>query len=279
MSYTTWSKGIGLLAATFAFCAPLTASAHAYIMDPPARDIANPDKNARAHKDATAPCGGLARVGSPKKYAPGSTITVKWEETIGHQGCYQIRFSSANDMPAEAKNWQLLKQINDPAGINGTAGVFTDTVTLPNTPCPACTLSVLQLMQGQPCPNNADPSQSLQGTYYSCADICIGGAGDPCTDAPKPDAGAGDAGNDSGTTSSSSSSTGGTTDSGTTSSSSSSGEDPDTTSSSSGATTRRPTTESDSGCAVSDSNAPGGFSLAAVIGFVGLALVRRRRGA
>lgn len=277
MSYTTWSKGIGLLAATLAFCAPLTASAHAYIVDPPARDISNPNKDARAHKDPNGPCGKIPRKGAPKKYAPGQTITVQFEETIGHRGCYQIRFSAANDMPAVLKDWQMLAQINDPAGT--TMGVQSATVTLPTTPCPACTLAVWQLMQGAAaCPNNADPALAIQNTYYSCADICIGNAGDPCTTAPEPDAGAGDAGNDSGTASSSSSSgTSGTTDSGATSSSS--GSDPDDTTSSSSGGTRRPTTASeDSGCAVSDSNAPGGFSLAAVIGFVGLALVRRRRG-
>jgi MYXO-CTERM domain-containing protein len=176
MELATRRFGLQVFAFAALVVAPATASAHAYVMSPPPRDIAQPDLDARAHK--TGPCGGVPRTGKPTKYAPGATVTVKWQETIAHQGCYQIGFSQAND-----QNFTVLKQINDPAG--GAGMVYTDTVTLPaGVTCPACTLVVRQLMVGGACVGNpADPAAAAQGTYYSCADICVG---DTCTE---PDAG------------------------------------------------------------------------------------------
>ena len=167
--------------------APATAFAHAYVMQPPPRDIGEPDLNSRAHKSG--PCGGIPRTGKPTQYDAGATITVKFEETIAHQGCFQIGFSPANDT-----NFTTLKQIDDPAGMLGTP--ITTTVTLPTgVTCPACTLVVRQLMQGTTCPANADPAASLQGTYYSCADICVGAQCDqPDSGTTQTDGGGGDSG-------------------------------------------------------------------------------------
>ena len=181
-------KGIGLLVIAIGVAAPQLASAHARLMSP------KPRNNSDALK--TGPCGGVARTAAPTTYSVGSTVTVNWEETIGHQGCFQIALSEAND-----QNFTLLKQINDPAG-GGPSTKYTDTVKLPDgVTCNDCTLVLRQLMQGAPCPNNANPAQAAQGTYYSCADIKIveGDAGpiEPPVD------------EDGGTTSSSSS--GGTT--------------------------------------------------------------------
>jgi MYXO-CTERM domain-containing protein len=179
MQHATRRFGLQVLACAAMLAAPATAFAHAFVVTPPPRDIGEPDLDARAHK--TGPCGGLPRTGTPTKYAPGATVTVKWQETISHQGCFQIGFS-----PADDKNFVLLKQINDPD--NGAGTVYTDTVTLPaGVECPACTLVVRQLMTGATCPPNADPATSPGGTYYSCADICVG---DNCTTPPPADAGA-----------------------------------------------------------------------------------------
>lgn len=162
-----------MLALASAFAMPSVSHAHTVLMTPPPRDVGVVGND--GHK--TGPCGGVARKGAPTKYAVGSTVTVKWTETIAHQGCFQIGFSPANDA-----NFTVLKQINDPAG--GAGMVYTDTVTLPpGVSCPSCTLVLRQLMQGGACPANADPAAAAQGTYYSCADICVG---DTCTE---PDAG------------------------------------------------------------------------------------------
>jgi hypothetical protein len=149
---------------------PSIAAAHTVMVTPPPRDVGLTGND--AHKSG--PCGGIGRAGKPTKYAPGAPVTVKWMETVSHEGCFQIGFSQAND-----QTFTVLKQIDDPAG--GAGMVYTDTVTLPaGITCPACTLVVRQLMQGGPCVGNpADPAAAAQGTYYSCADICVG---DTCTD-------------------------------------------------------------------------------------------------
>lgn len=263
------SSGLGLAVLGLVGLMPSAASAHAYVMSPPSRDVGVTDLNARAHKSG--PCGGSPRIGSPTKFAPGATVTVKVEETIDHIGCIQVVFSDKND-----GNWQVLKQINDPT--NAVPMVYNISVTLPTAKCDACTLAMRQIMYGTACPGNPqDPALSPGGTYYSCSDICIGAAGDPCTDAPKADAGVDGGGTDSGTSSSSSSSSGGTKDSGA-SSSSSSGSSGDTSSSSSSSSGGRPVRTTDSGgCDQSGGDgSPLSMSLAAVLGFVGLAFVRRR---
>lgn len=145
--------------------------AHTRMTVPPPRDTGD------AHK--TAPCGDVARTTTATPFDQGATITVEWEETISHQGCFQIALSTADD-----KNFTVLKQIDDPAGGAGT--VYSEKITLPqNVTCAGCTLVVRQLMLGAPCTQS--PQNDLDAsTYYSCADIRIG-AGAPS------DAGAEDA--------------------------------------------------------------------------------------
>jgi hypothetical protein len=110
----------------------------------------------------TGPCGGVARTSAPKVYAPGSTITVKWEETINHPGRFEFYFSAANDT-----NFVLLKTVNDTMdSSNDLPHQYSTTVTLPSTPCENCTLQMIQVMTDRSPPSN----------YYSCADIRIQGA-------------------------------------------------------------------------------------------------------
>jgi hypothetical protein len=183
MRIVTCLKALPWLGAALILGGPATAFAHTFVVTPPPRDIAQPDLDLRAHKNG--PCGGVPRTGKPTQYTVGETITVKWMETIGHQGCFQIGFSEANDT-----GFTVLKQINDPPGGAGT--VYTDTVTLPaGVSCPACTIVVKQLMINRACTGGGDngttaPFQADDGTstYYSCADVCVGPT---CTEA---DAGA-----------------------------------------------------------------------------------------
>jgi len=257
--------GVGAALMALVIAAPATAAAHAYVIDPPPRDVANPDLDARAHK--TGPCGGVPRTGAPKKYTPGQTITVRWEETISHTGCFQIGFSAANDA-----NFTVLKQKPDPAGGAGT--IYMDTVTLPTTPCPACTLVVRQIMDGNPCvePPAANPPAN---TYFSCADICIGNAGDPCTVAS--DGGAGDGGSSSSSSSSGGSSSGGSSSGGPTTTPTDGGgktTDPGT---SSGTSPNLRSGAGDDGCNVTTGGGGSATALGVLAGFFGLALARRRR--
>jgi Lytic polysaccharide mono-oxygenase, cellulose-degrading len=173
------------IAASFVLFVPMAASAHAYIKDPPSRDVAEANLNARAKK--AGPCGGSPRTSTPTQFAVGQEITVTWEETIGHTGCYQIAFSPAND-----KDWVTLAQIDDPAE---KQNVQSAKVKLPaGVSCKDCTLVVRQLMleneQNKTCARDAAPPPT--NTYYSCADIRVGDFPDAGPTLPPSDGGSGD---------------------------------------------------------------------------------------
>lgn len=102
------------------------------------------------------PCGGLPRTANPPMLAPGSTITVNWEETIDHPGRFEFYFSPANDV-----GFVLLKTVPDTA-TGPLPHQFSTTVTLPTTPCTDCTLQMIQVMTENP----AAPTY-----YYSCMDL------------------------------------------------------------------------------------------------------------
>lgn len=168
---------VGLLVAA----APIApAAAHTMLNTPPPRDVGK--AGADAHKNG--PCGGLARTGKPTVYAVGQTVQVEFTETIDHRGCFQVLFSEAND-----QNFQILAQVNDPAG-TVVPSKRTLSATLPaGKSCTSCTLAVRQLMIGQACVTN-QKSLAAGDTYFTCADICVG---TECADAgapPAPDASA-----------------------------------------------------------------------------------------
>lgn len=246
-------KGIGAFVFGVCVLAPSTALGHAFIDSPPSRDTGITNLDARAHKSG--PCGGSPRTNMPTQYQPGQTIPVKFKETIGHRGCFQIRFSPAND-----QNWVVLKQVDDPAGpATGEPDVdYTEMVKLPDTPCENCTLAVLQLMINRACGANETPPDN--NTYYSCADIRIGDFPDAGPTMPPPDGGADDqdGGSSSGGVSTEPTDGGGKT-----------GTSP-------GSRRLTPVDSNDGGCSVAF-GATGGFSLFASVGLGALALVRRRR--
>ncbi|MBX9768256.1 MAG: lytic polysaccharide monooxygenase [Bdellovibrionales bacterium] len=107
----------------------------------------------------TGPCGGLPRSATPAIFKAGETIRVNWEETIDHPGRFEFYFSPAND-----QNFSLIKTvIDDQDGpVGATPHQFSTSLTLPNTPCEACTIQLIQVMTENP----ASPS-----LYYSCSDI------------------------------------------------------------------------------------------------------------
>lgn len=167
--------GLGAFVIMVAVGAPTAAQAHTYVMQPPPRDIANTNLDARAHK--TGPCGGVPRTGKPTAYATGADIEVKFQETIGHAGCFQIAFSPAND-----QNFVTLGQYVDKAGDPDNT-IYTKTVKLPaGVTCKECTLVVRQLMlenaTNKTCalPEAVPPTAggAAGSTYFSCADICVG---------------------------------------------------------------------------------------------------------
>jgi hypothetical protein len=242
--------------------APATALAHTYVMQPPPRDVAELNLNARAHK--TGPCGNVPRTGPPTQYEAGATITVKFQETIDHTGCFQVAFSPAND-----QNFVTLKQINDNMGVQ----VYTTTVTLPpGVTCKECTLQVKQLMlEGatvKTCVADAaapDGAAGFGSTYYSCADICVGS---DCAEAGAPvvDSGSGSDG------AASSSSSGGPT----TVPTDGGGKTVPTADPNADDGTHDLHSGDGGGCSVA-LGATSGVSFAITFGLFGLALLRRRR--
>ena len=121
----------------------------------------------------TAPCGGIARGITSAAFSPGQTITMNWEETINHPGRFEIYFSAAGD-----SNWQLLKTVIDTTdNTNDLPHQYSTTVTLPSTPCSACTIQLIQVMTENP----AAPTY-----YYSCFDVRTQAASSTPAPAPTP---------------------------------------------------------------------------------------------
>lgn len=156
--------------------APASVFAHARLMNPPPRSPADDNKSG--------PCGNVPRTTAFTQYEAGATITVTWQETIDHNGCFDIVFSEKEIDPTSGGEWRHLKRIQDDAGTPNTT--FTTTVQLPaGITCEKCTLALRQIMHdgaGGKCPggtcvcNATDPDEMDGGspTYYSCADIRVG---------------------------------------------------------------------------------------------------------
>ncbi len=136
----------------------------------------------------TNPCGGIARGANSVTFAAGSNLTFSWRETIEHPGRFLVQFSPANDQSFELPANELFRKED-----TETRGTHSATVKLPNTPCEACTLRLVQVMDDQP-----------GELYVNCVDIRLTS---PSTTTPTPDSGSPDnasqtsqAGGDSGKT-------------------------------------------------------------------------------
>jgi hypothetical protein len=161
-----------------------TAYGHARLMNPAPRDNQDGYKDPpRAPPGTGAPCGITEAASQPHTtLTPGASLNVTWEETVDHPGCFVIDFAEANDA-----NFQILgrkSHANPPAPSgNPATRKYSQMVTLPTTPCPKCTLRLRQLMLTSNvseanlqtgCPPATIPSGA---TYYSCANIVLGGGG------------------------------------------------------------------------------------------------------
>ena len=237
--------------------APATAFAHIRWVTPVPRSQADGLKP----PTFPAPCGNVARTTTPTVYTAGETITVKWTETIGHVGCYQVAFSP------DDVNFVTLTQVVDPVALQG---MQMTTVTLPaGVNCTNCTLQLRQVMldnaANKTCAADAAPTGGGAVTYYSCADLCVG-AGCPEAGAPAQDAGGnsssgGPPANDSGPTTTPTDGGGNFVDGG--------GKVP-------GASPNFRAGAGDDGCSVGW-GATSGFGFALGVGLFGIAIARRRR--
>jgi uncharacterized protein (TIGR03382 family) len=159
-----------------------TAYGHARLKSPQPRDNQDGYKDPpRTPPGTGAPCGISEAASQPhNNLTPGAAITVTWEETVNHPGCFVIDFSPANDA-----NFTVLgvkSHMSPPAPANPTINSprpWSLGVTLPSAPCSKCTLRVRQLMLSADvtdaqCPPATIPAGS---TYYSCANVIMGGSG------------------------------------------------------------------------------------------------------
>jgi hypothetical protein len=128
--------------------------AHAHLVDPPSRT--NPPVS-----PTTGPCDG-PKTTTAVNYSPGEQIMVTWQETVQHpNSTFRIAWS-ATDM---GFGMNILLD-NIPEQVGTAPVMYQQMVTLPSTPCPSCTLQLVQ----------TDPGTTPPTKYYSCADITIGAA-------------------------------------------------------------------------------------------------------
>lgn len=154
------------IAATTATLVTSTASAHIRLMSPAPRYL----------DQKSGPCGRAlndVRGGTVTTFQPGETITVRWQETIGHPGHFRISFDAdgQDDFidPASYTDFYtndsvLLDDIPDQTGTQ----IYQLEITLPDIECENCTLQVVQVMTDK-------PPYTVGGNdlYYQCADLIL----------------------------------------------------------------------------------------------------------
>lgn len=126
------------------------------------------------------PCGGAART-TPVVYKAGETVTVEWEETIKHTGKFQFFFATANDsglFTGSGTPPTPLLEVQENPNLPAVTG-YSAQLKLPDTPCDACTLQMIQVM--------LDNHPTMPTYYYSCADVKLTPAA-PTPAAPTPGA-------------------------------------------------------------------------------------------
>jgi uncharacterized protein (TIGR03382 family) len=179
-------------ALVLAVLVPSIASAHAVLTYPPPRTTAL----------KTGPCGaaGSTRGTNVTTLTGGTTLTVKWNETVDHPGHYRISLDvDGQDFvvpPTADGNTEgmlnvvkdLIPDIQGPPLPTSPRPYMFD-ITLPDVNCNNCTLQMIQVMTDK-APYTTDPGSD--DIYYQCADITIvassGGGADAGVDMT-PDAG------------------------------------------------------------------------------------------
>jgi hypothetical protein len=171
LSLRRWRRPLGLAAlasAALVLSVPGDANAHIRLLEPASwvveGDLGDPQKEA--------PCGGtnVTETGDVTTFRAGETITVRWQETVGHSGHFRISLArdradlidpvvetsngdgvSGNSISAEIMNPVAYPVLKDGLFARDTvsgpqAAPFETTVTLPDEECDDCTLQVEQFM-------------------------------------------------------------------------------------------------------------------------------------
>jgi hypothetical protein len=105
-------------------------------------------------------------------FAPGDTITVQFDEYVGHSGRFRIAFDP-DGASLDEFNQNILLDVPDPVGNMGNMGQgskWSFPVKLPDMECENCSLQLIQAMDGNMTDPVLDPVQR-PSTYFQCADI------------------------------------------------------------------------------------------------------------
>lgn len=109
-------------------------------------------------------------------FAPGDTITVRFDEYVAHSGRFRIAFDP-DGADLDHFNQNILLDVPDPAGKEGNLGqgsLWEFQVTLPDMTCNNCTLQLIQEMDGNTTDPVLDPRlRARAGTYFQCADLIL----------------------------------------------------------------------------------------------------------
>lgn len=168
---------VGALGTTFVG----RADAHSLLATPAPRDQQD------GYKDGSA-CGVAFSATQPMtSYVAGQTLDVQWLETVDHFGCFLVEFS-----PGADQDFQILgrrSHSNPPPPVAATSDQprhWNMSVTLPATPCSACTLRLRQLMLDADVTADACSADSAApgSVYTTCANIALSDAGSSGTAAP-----------------------------------------------------------------------------------------------
>lgn len=186
----SWLTASGFAAALLA---PSTAAAHIELTEPIARYEVQGETGIKGCPCGMATGGGnsnrtcnVAMDGSDANRneeraftaAAGSTVVLKFKETVGHVGKYRVAFdpegADFNDF-----NDNVLTEVDDPQGSMGnvqSGNNWEIEVTLPETPCTSCTLQLVQVMDASTLGSSVDGSKLAQmSTYYACIDLVLTG--------------------------------------------------------------------------------------------------------
>lgn len=122
----------------------------------------------------TGPCGDGAgtRSANVTTYAPGSTITVKWRETIQHPGHFRIWFDQdgVDDFTCPTSATDYIT--NNPLVLDNIADGTTQVqFTLPNVECDNCTLQLVQVMTDKGGNGFGCTGAGGDDLYFRCADL------------------------------------------------------------------------------------------------------------
>ena len=164
LSHRALTLSLGLLGATLGATVSIEAWAHARLVSPAPRS----SDDALKDGNGGAPCGAIAPTGKPTVLKAGEPVSLAFEETVNHPGCFLVALLENGDTKQT-----LLANVKHVAD-GGTPRAYAASVDLPKgLTCDGCTLQLRQLMLADDqttCP----PATIAPGTtYYSCADVRI----------------------------------------------------------------------------------------------------------